>query len=91
MNIYVGNLSFRTTEAELEELFGAYGSIDRAAIIKDRESGRSKGFGFIEMSNDDEARKAIEALDGHSFLERNIRVNEARPREDRPRSERRSW
>ncbi|MCP4304238.1 MAG: RNA-binding protein [bacterium] len=80
MNIYVGNLPFSSAGADLEELFGEYGQVDSASVISDRETGRSRGFGFVEMSNDDEARKAIEELDGADFDGRNLRVNEARPR-----------
>jgi RNA recognition motif-containing protein len=80
MNIYVGNLPFSSNSSDLEELFGQYGAVDSAAVITDRETGRSRGFGFVEMANDDEARRAIEELDGHSLSGRNLRVNEARPR-----------
>ncbi len=80
MNIYVGNLPFSTTAADLEEAFAQYGQVDSAAVISDRETGRSRGFGFVEMGNDDEARRAIEELDGSDFGGRDLRVNEARPR-----------
>ena len=80
MNIYVGNLPFSTTGADLEEAFSQYGQVDSAAVISDRETGRSRGFGFVEMGNDDEARRAIEELDGTDFGGRDLRVNEARPR-----------
>jgi RNA recognition motif-containing protein len=80
MNIYVGNLSFSATAADLEEAFGQYGQVDSAAVISDRETGRSRGFGFVEMGNDDEARRAIEELDGSQLGGRDLRVNEARPR-----------
>ncbi|MCP3994312.1 MAG: RNA-binding protein [bacterium] len=80
MNIYVGNLPFSTTAADLEEAFGQHGAVDSAAVISDRETGRSRGFGFVEMGNDDEARRAIEELDGTDFGGRDLRVNEARPR-----------
>lgn len=80
MNIYVGNLPFSTTAGDLEEAFGQYGQVDSAAVISDRETGRSRGFGFVEMGNDDEARRAIEELDGSDFDGRDLRVNEARPR-----------
>ena len=80
MNIYVGNLPFSTTAADLEEAFAQYGAVDSAAVISDRETGRSRGFGFVEMGNDDEARRAIEELDGSDFDGRDLRVNEARPR-----------
>jgi RNA recognition motif-containing protein len=85
VNIYVGNLSFGTNEEELQELFGAYGQVASAAIIKDRYSGESRGFGFVEMPNRTEAEAAIAALNGKDFKGRNLNVNEARPREDRPR------
>jgi RNA recognition motif-containing protein len=80
MNIYVGNLPFTSNSDDLEELFGQYGQVDSAAVINDRETGRSRGFGFVEMATDDEARRAIEELDGHDMGGRNLRVNEARPR-----------
>ena len=80
MNIYVGNLPFSSTSADLEELFGQYGQVDSAAVISDRETGRSRGFGFVEMASDDEARRAIEELDGSDVDGRNLKVNEARPR-----------
>lgn len=83
MNIYVGNLSFRTTEDGLRSAFAQFGEVSSAAIITDRDSGRSKGFGFVEMPNDDEARKAIGAMDGHEYEGRQLKVNEARPREPR--------
>jgi RNA recognition motif-containing protein len=82
MNIYVGNLSFNTTSQDLEDLFGQYGSVESAAIINDRETGRSRGFGFVEMENAAGA-KAIEELDGKDFAGRNLKINEARPRESR--------
>lgn len=86
MNIYVGNLSYGTQEGDLKDLFGTFGEVEYARIIKDKESGRSKGFGFVEMPNADEAKAAIEALNGKQHQNRNIVVNEARPREDKPRS-----
>jgi len=85
VNIYVGNLSFGITEEEMQELFGAYGQVASAAIIKDRYSGESRGFGFVEMPNRSEAEAAIAALNGKDFKGRALNVNEARPREDRPR------
>lgn len=85
MNIYVGNLSYQSSEDQLRELFGAHGEVNSVSIIKDRETGRSKGFAFVEMANDNEGHQAIEALNGMSFVGRNISVNEARPREERPR------
>jgi len=80
MNIYVGNLSFKVSENELEELFKEFGEVSSVKIITDKFSGRSKGFGFITMDNDDEAKKAIEDLNGTSLKERDIIVNEARPK-----------
>ncbi|MFT3686308.1 MAG: RNA-binding protein [Phycisphaerales bacterium] len=86
VNIYVGNLPFSTTEAELQNEFGQFGTVTRAQVMIDRDTGRSRGFGFVEMANDDEARKAIEALNGKDMNGRPLTVNEARPREERPRS-----
>jgi RNA recognition motif-containing protein len=80
VNIYVGNLPFTTTEADLERLFGEYGTVDSAAVITDRDTGRSRGFGFVEMSSADEARRAIEELNGNDMNGRALTVNEARPR-----------
>ena len=79
-NIYVGNLPYSTTEAELEEVFAVHGAVTRAAIITDRETGRSRGFGFVEMENDEEAAAAIEALNGSEFADRELVVNIARPK-----------
>lgn len=83
MKIYVGNLSFNTSDGSLEDLFGEHGQVDEAAIVLDRDTGRSRGFGFVTMSNDNEAREAIEALNGQEIDGRTLTVNEARPREDR--------
>ena len=80
MNIYVGNLPFSTTNAELEEMFAEHGAVESAAVIMDRDTGRSRGFGFVEMTNDDEARAAIEKLAGADMGGRPLTVNEARPR-----------
>lgn len=80
MNIYVGNLPFSSANADLERLFGEYGTVESAAVITDRETGRSRGFGFVEMTNSDEARKAIEDLNGTDMDGRALTVNEARPR-----------
>ena len=82
MNIYVGNLTFGTTSSDLEELFGEYGAVESAAVINDRETGRSRGFGFVEMENAAGA-KAIEELNGKDVDGRSLKVNEARPREAR--------
>jgi len=85
VNIYVGNLSFDASEEDLRQLFSAYGQVTTSSIIKDRYSGESRGFGFVEMASKDEAQAAINALNGKDFKGRALRVNEARPREDRPR------
>ncbi len=81
--LYVGNLAFDVDSPALEELFGEHGTVDDARVIMDRYSGQSKGFGFVEMSKDEEAQAAIETLDGKDFRGRALRVNEARPRDDR--------
>lgn len=80
--LYVGNLPYSTTTDTLQELFGQYGNVASAQVIADRETGRSKGFGFVEMSSDDEAASAIEALNGKEWEGRSLTVNEARPREE---------
>ena len=82
MNIYVGNLNFKVKESELQEIFENYGEVTSVKIITDKYSGRSKGFGFVEMQNDEEAQKAIEGLNGTSVKEREIVVNEAKPKRD---------
>lgn len=84
MNLYVGNLPFGTTEADLESAFGPYGQIDSVAIIRDKFSGQSRGFGFVEMPNPEEAKAAVEAMHGKDMGGRTITVNEARPRDERP-------
>jgi RNA recognition motif-containing protein len=81
--LYVGNLPFSIEEEKLSEVFAAYGTVESTKIIIDRETGRSKGFGFVEMSSDDEAQQAIENLDGSDCDGRSMRVNEARPMEPR--------
>ncbi len=83
MNIYVGNLPYTLSEGELEEAFGAFGQVTSARIINDKFTGRSKGFGFVEMANDAEARAAIEKLNNTEFGGRTIVANEARPREEK--------
>ena len=83
MNIFVGNLSFNTTDDSLREAFGEFGAVDSARVILDRETQRSRGFGFVEMSDDNEARAALEGMDGKDLDGRALRVNEARPREPR--------
>ncbi len=81
--LYVGNLSFRTTGEELREAFSAVGTVESASVIEDRETGRSRGFGFVEMATPEEAAAAIEAFNGKDFGGRNLTVNEAKPRSDR--------
>ena len=83
MNIYVGNLSFDAGENELRQAFEEHGSVESVKVIIDRYTNRSKGFGFVEMTDDDEAKAAIAALDGKDFLGRPLKVNVARPREER--------
>ena len=83
-NIYVGNLSFQVTADDLREAFAEYGTVTRAQVATDRDTGRSRGFGFVEMN--DGADAAIDALNGAEFQGRTLTVNEAKPREDRPRS-----
>ena len=82
--IYVGNLSYETTEESLESAFAAFGSVRSVAVIQDRQTGRSKGFGFVEMDDDGEASAAIAGLNGSELDGRTLTVNEARPREERP-------
>ena len=79
-NIFVGNLSFNTSEDELRQLFEPFGQVDRVSILTDRETGRSRGFGFVEMSNSEEGDKAIAGLNGSQFGGRTINVNESRPK-----------
>ncbi|MBP7745324.1 MAG: RNA-binding protein [Phycisphaerae bacterium] len=81
--LYVGNLGYNVTSADLEQLFAAHGSVQSAQVIEDRDTRRSKGFGFIEMSTDEEARNAIAALNGRDHDGRALTVNEAKPRENR--------
>ena len=83
MKIYAGNLSYETTEEDLKKAFESYGAVESVTIIRDRETGRSKGFGFIEMSSGAEARSAIEGLKGFEINGRALNVNEARPRSDK--------
>jgi len=80
MNIYVGNLDYKVDEKDLGDVFGEYGTVSSVKVIMDKMNGKSKGFGFVEMENQDEAKKAIQALDGASFQDRNIMVNEAKPK-----------
>ncbi len=84
-NIFVGNLPYSATEEQLQSLFEQYGAVSRVKIITDRDTGRSRGFGFVEMDNDEEGDRAIEATNGADMDGRALNVNEARPREARPR------
>jgi RNA recognition motif-containing protein len=84
MNIYVSNLSFNIQDEDLREFFSPFGEVTSAKIINDKETGRSRGFGFVEMSDDTASKKAITELDGAEVEGRNIKVMEAKPREDRP-------
>ena len=83
--LYVGNLSYNTTGSDLEQLFAQHGTVQSAEVIADRDTGRSKGFGFVQMGSDQEAQAAISALNGQEHDGRQLTVNEAKPREDRPR------
>lgn len=83
--LYVGNLSYTATEDDLRQLFSQAGNVKSVSVIKDRDTGRSKGFAFVEMATDDDAQKAISQFNGQSFQDRSLKVNVARPREDRPR------
>lgn len=91
MNIYVGNLSYKMTDDELKELFADFGEVTRANIIKDRDTGQSKGFGFVEMTDKANAENAINALHDSNQKGRNIKVNEARPRNNNDRPQQRSF
>ncbi len=84
MNIYVGNLAYGVTDADLSQAFSAYGAVANSSVIKDKFSGQSKGFGFVEMPNNTEANEAIKNLNEKPLKGRNMRVNEAKPREERP-------
>jgi len=84
MNIYVGNLAYSVTDADLATAFAAFGTVASASVIKDKFSGQSKGFGFVEMPNSAEGNEAIKNLNEKPLKGRNMRVNEAKPREDRP-------
>ena len=83
MKLYVGNLAFQTSSADLQELFAQAGMVESASVVEDRELGRSRGFGFVEMSTAEEAAAAIEQFNGKEFNGRNLKVNEARPRRAR--------
>jgi len=84
MNIYVGNLDYQVTGDDLREAFAEYGEVTSVNVIIDRETGRSKGFGFVEMPDDSAAEQAINGLNGGSIMGRNMKVNQAKPREERP-------
>ncbi len=86
MSVYVGNLSYDVTQADLNEVFAEYGSVKRVQLPTDRETGRMRGFGFVEMSSDAEESAAIDALDGAEWMGRDLKVNKAKPREERPSS-----
>ena len=88
MNIYVGNMSFDATEDEVRQLFAEFGEVTSVNIIADRDSGRPKGFGFVEMAQAEQAQNAMKALNGKEFKGRALNVNEARPKTDRPRHQR---
>jgi RNA recognition motif-containing protein len=83
--LYVGNLSYDVDSSSLQEMFGQHGTVESAEVISDRETGRSKGFGFVQMGSDEEAAAAISAMNGQEYGGRPLTVNEAKPREDRPR------
>jgi cold-inducible RNA-binding protein len=83
MKLYVGNLAFQTSSEDLQQLFSQAGTVESASVVEDRETGRSRGFGFVEMATSEEGQKAIEQFNGKEFNGRNLNVNEARPREDR--------
>jgi RNA recognition motif-containing protein len=83
MKLYVGNLSFSTSSQDLQQLFGQVGTVESATVVEDRDTGRSRGFGFVEMASKEEGQKAIEQFNGTDLNGRNLTVNEARPREDR--------
>lgn len=86
MNIFISNLNYRLTGDDLQNLFSEYGEVSSAKVINDRETGKSRGFGFVEMSNDEEAKKAIEELNQAEYDGKVINVSEARPREQKPRN-----
>ena len=83
MKLYVGNLAFQTSSEDLQELFAQAGTVESASVVEDRETGRSRGFGFVEMSSSEEGQKAIEQFNGKEVNGRSLNVNEAKPREDR--------
>ncbi len=84
MKLYVGNLSFNTSNSDLQELFASVGTVESASVVEDRDTGRSRGFGFVEMSSKEEGERAIDELNGKEVDGRELKVNEAKPRESRP-------
>lgn len=86
MSIYIGNLSYQATEEDVSSIFAEYGTVKRVQLPTDRETGRMRGFGFVEMSSDAEELAAIDALDGAEWMGRDLKVNKAKPREERPAS-----
>lgn len=91
MSIYVGNLSYQVTEEDLKRAFAEYGTVNRVQLPTDRETGRPRGFAFVEMDTDAQETAAIEALDGAEWMGRDLKVNKAKPREERGNSSRGSW
>lgn len=91
MDIYVGNLPYSCADSDLQELFEQFGEVASARVIMDRETNRSKGFGFVGMPNNDEAQNAIDGTNDAEFMGRNLRVNEAQPRQPRQRNDRARW
>ena len=91
MNIYVGNLPYSVTEDDLRQLFGQHGEVSSVSVITDKYSGQSKGFGFVEMPQQDQAQTAVKELSGTNLKGRDLKVNEARPREQRPPRRDRHW
>ena len=91
MNIFVGNIAFDSTDRDVRQLFEAYGTVDTVSIITDRETGRARGFGFVEMANNREAQSAIQGLQGKELGGRTLNVNEAKPREPRREPSRARW
>lgn len=90
MSIYIGNLSYEVTEKDVSEVFAEYGTVKRVQLPTDRETGKMRGFGFVEMENEEEETAAIEALDGAEWMGRDLKVNKARPRENRSQGNRRN-
>jgi RNA recognition motif-containing protein len=91
MSIYVGNLSYQVTEEDLKQAFAEYGKVNRVQLPTDRETGRPRGFAFVEMESDTQEQAAIDALDGAEWMGRDLKVNKAKPREERSSSPRSSW